>query len=195
MKWHYPDGATPLDPDEIAGLIPPHITTHAELNEWEQTNILEAELWITQRIRTVVTILDQRFVRQLHIKMLNKTWRWAGQFRKTDKNIGIDWQIIPTQLQTALDDALYQIEHQSYSFDEIAARFHHRMVHIHPFVNGNGRHARLMTDALLLALKQSRFTWGKEHLTETSQTRARYIEALRAADKHDYHLLLRFVRS
>lgn len=195
MKWHYPIGATPLDPDEAAGLIPGHVTTQGQLNEWEQNNIVEAELWVTQRIRSVETILDQLFVQQLHKKMLDKTWRWAGKFRKTDKNIGVDWRFIPTQLQTTLDDVRYQIEHQTYMIDEIAARFHHRMVVIHPFANGNGRHARLLTDALLLSLQKPRFSWGKIGLTESSQTRDQYIQALRAADKHDYGLLFAFVRS
>jgi Fic-DOC domain mobile mystery protein B len=195
MKWHYPIGSTPLEPDEISGLIPIHITTQAQLNEWEQSNILEAELWITQHAKATDTILAQSFVQQLHKKMFNKTWKWAGQFRKSDKNIGVDWQIIPTQLQLLLDDVKYHIKHQTYSIDKMATRFHHRMVAIHPFANGNGRHARLITDTFLLSLHQPRFTWGKINLTEASQTRMDYIKSLRAADQHDYDPLRKFVRS
>lgn len=195
MKWNFPPGATPLDPDEIQGLIPAHITTHADLNEWEQNNILEAELWITQRSLKPDVILQQHFIRSLHKLMLAKTWRWAGQFRKSEKNIGIHWGMIATQLQISLDNTLHQIHHQTYSMIEIATRFHHRMVAIHPFVNGNGRHARLLTDALLLSLKQPRFTWGNTNLIKASQTRAQYIAALRAADQYNYNLLMEFVQS
>lgn len=193
MKWDFPPGTTPLDPDEIAGLIPTHITTHNDLNEWEQNNILDAEIWITQRTLKPAVILQQAFVRQLHKTMLAKTWRWAGHFRKSEKNIGIPWRLISTQLQNALDDTLHQINHQTYSIIEIATRFHHRIVAIHPFVNGNGRHARLITDSLLISLKQPRFTWGKANLFKASRARTQYIAALRAADKHDYSLLMDFV--
>lgn len=195
MKWNFPPGATPLDPEEIAGLIPVHITTQSDLNEWEQNNILEAEIWVTQKIPKSDFVLQQNFIRNLHKKMLAKTWRWAGEFRQTDKNIGIDWRIIPTQLQLMLDDVRYQIQHQTYPVFEIATRFHHRLVAIHPFVNGNGRHARLLTDCLLLSLKQPRFSWGRINLMEPSQLRTHYIQALRAADKQDYSLLLDFLRT
>lgn len=195
MKWNFPAGATPLEPDEIAGLLPLHITTQSDLNEWEQNNILEAEVWVTQRQLKLETILEQTFIRTLHQRMLSKTWKWAGQFRRTDKNIGIDWRLISTQLQIMLDDARYQFKYASFSIPEIAVRFHHRLVAIHPFVNGNGRHARLITDSLLLALQQPRFTWGKSNLIESSITRSKYIEALRAADRQDYRLLMNFVSS
>lgn len=195
MKWNSLVGATPLDPDEITGLIPRHITTHSQLNEWEQNNILEAELWVVQHAWPIDLILEQSFIQQLHKKMFDKTWRWAGNFRKTDKNIGIDWHIITIQLKNTLEDVRYQIQNQSYAVDEIAARFHHRMVSIHSFANGNGRHARLLTDALLLSLKQSRFTWGRVNLVKNSQTRMQYIQALRAADKHNYEELLAFVKT
>lgn len=191
MEWKFGEGETPLEIDEIAGLIPSHITTQGDLNEWESNNILDAELWITQHSMALENILQQGFLRQLHKKMLAKTWQWAGIYRKSDKNIGIDWRVIPMQLQTTLDDTHYQIKHAVYSTEEIALRFHHRIVAIHPFVNGNGRHARLLTDTLLLSLKQPRFSWGRS-LT-ASATRANYIAALRAADKHDYRLLREFV--
>ncbi len=195
MQWHYPEGATPLDPDETAGLIPSHITTQAQLNEWEQNNILEAELWVAQRGWTTELILEQSFIQQLHKKMFDKTWRWAGNFRKTDKNIGVDWRVIALQLRNTLEDVHYQIKNQSYALDEIVARFHHRVVAIHPFANGNGRHARLLTDALLLSLQRPRFTWGRKSLVENSQTRRQYLNALRTADKHSYKELLDFVRN
>jgi len=188
----YPPGATPLDADELASLIPGHLTTQAELNEWEQLNIQHGDEWARKQRKD---ILDEGFVRQLHLRMFGETWRWAGAFRKSDKNIGIDWPKISVELRKLLDDVHYQIEHASYPPDDIATRFHHRLVAIHPFPNGNGRHARLMADLLAERLGQPRFTWGSNSLVDASATRQAYIAALQAADTHDYAPLLAFARS
>jgi Fic-DOC domain mobile mystery protein B len=188
----YLPGATPLDADELACLIPKHITTQGELNEWEQLNILQSEAWARRQRRD---ILVETFVRQLHKHMFGETWSWAGSFRKSDKNIGVEWQQISVKLRDLLDDVHYQIERATYPPDEIAARFHHRLVAIHPFPNGNGRHARLMADLLIQKLGPPRFTWGSKSLTEANEMRTRYIEALRAADGKNYQPLLFFVRS
>lgn len=157
----YPPGATPLDADELASLIPGHLTTQAELNEWEQLNIQQGDAWARKQRKE---ILNEAFAKQLHKQMFGETWRWAGTFRKSDKNIGIDWPKISVELRKLLDDVHYQIEHASYPPDEIAVRFHHRLVAIHPFPNGNGRHARLMADLLAERLGQPRFTWGSRSL-------------------------------
>lgn len=190
-------GATKLDADEAQGLIPLHISTQAELNTWEQANILSAENWLLRQKLNTAQLLTPVFLQKLHHLMFKQTWRWAGKYRKTDKNIGIDWRTISVELKLLFDDVLFQISVQSYSLDEIAARFHHRLVWIHPFVNGNGRHARLMTDQLLITLNTSRFSWGAEatQLYQPSTIRKQYINALKAADKKDYNELLIFVRS
>lgn len=187
-----PSGATPLDADELASLIPDHITTQGELNEWEQLNIVHGEDWARKQHKE---ILNEAFLRQLHKQMFGETWRWAGAFRKSDKNIGVDWLKIGVELKKLLDDAHYQIEHASYPPDEIAVRLHHRLVAIHPFPNGNGRHARLMADSLMERLGQARFTWGSRNLVDTSATRQAYICALQAADARNYAPLLAFARS
>lgn len=193
LNLHYPPGATPLDPDESAGLIPSHIATQAQLNEWEQENILEGERWaFARRHRDLLSI---QFVIRLHKRMFARTWRWAGQFRTTEKNIGVDPALISVKLADLLRDVEVQLEHESYPLDEIAARFHHRLVSIHPFANGNGRFSRTMTDLLLIAHGGEAFTWGDADLVEEGRTRERYIDALRAADNRDYSLLLAFVRS
>jgi Fic-DOC domain mobile mystery protein B len=189
----HPPGATPLDPDEAAGLIPGHITTQEQLNEWELANILEGERWAFSRKRK--DLLTLRFVRLLHRRMFASTWRWAGVFRKTGKNIGIDPVQIAPELKKLCDDVAYQIEHRSYPIDEIAARFHHRLTWIHPFPNGNGRFSRTMADLLLLQNGAPRFTWGAGDLVTEGGARQRYIQALRAADGRDYAPLLEFVRS
>ncbi len=188
----YPPGATPLDADEIAGLIPDHIATQAELNEWEQQNIQHGDDWARKQRKE---ILNEAFVRQLHKQMFGETWRWAGEFRKSDKNIGIDWFKISIEMKKLLDDVHYQIEHASYAPDELAVRLHHRLVFIHPFPNGNGRHARLMADLLVERLGRARFSWGSRSLVDDNQTRQRYIAALQAADARDYAPLLTFARS
>lgn len=194
MDFDYPDGATPIDPDEAEELKLPHISTRQELDRWEQENILEAESWAFGRKHK--EILSENFVRRLHKRMFGDVWKWAGEFRKSDKNIGIAWFNISAELQKLLQDVAVWVEYRSYPSDEMAAHFHHRLVAIHPFPNGNGRHARMMTDIFLVqALDRPRFTWGQGDLISAGDCRQRYIEALRAADRHDYQQLLEFVRS
>jgi Fic-DOC domain mobile mystery protein B len=192
MNFEDPFGATPLEAEERALLIPKHITLMSELNALEHANILMAEQWAL-RSRFALTI---SYLKKLHKKMFDQTWKWAGQFRKTGKNIGVDAYRIETDLQQLRDDVLYQIANQSFDFDEIATRFHHRLVFIHAFPNGNGRHARLTTDLLLHRYKKERFTWGHSQLRNSdTSVRQNYIAALRLADAHDMSALLFFVRS
>lgn len=186
------DAATPLTPDEREALIPSYITLRRELNEAEQANILDAEQWAFSRKRDV---LSEAFLKNLHKRMFDRVWRWAGEFRRTERNIGVDPLQIAVELRTLLGDCRYWIDNNTYPPDEIAARFHHRLVYIHPFPNGNGRHGRLATDLLLTSLDQPRFTWGRVNLVDASATRQDYVTALRAADNHDIAPLLAFVRS
>lgn len=194
IRLNYPLGATPLDPNEIAGLKLTHITTQGELDRWEQENISQAIDWVSSRRKG--DILTEEFLRQLHEKMFGKVWKWAGNFRQSEKNIGVDWKVIPVQLRQLLDDAQYWVKHNSFPPDEIAYRFHHRLVQIHCFANGNGRHARLICDILLSELlHQEVFSWGRENLTQNGGVRGKYIAALKAADENDFTLLAQFVRS
>jgi Fic-DOC domain mobile mystery protein B len=186
------DGQTPLTPEELEGLIPSYITLRGELNEVEQINIVEAQSWGYKRNREVTSI---EFLNDLHKRMFGKVWKWAGQYRKTGETIGVDAYKIQIELKELVDDAAYWIEHSTYATDEIAARFHHRLVFIHPYPNGNGRHARMAADFLLRSMGQAVFTWGSENLTDPGKTRSEYITALRAADGHDYGALCKFVRS
>lgn len=186
------DAATPLSEEEREGLIPSYITLRGELNEAEQANILEAQEWAFGRKRNV---LDERFLNNLHRRMFGNVWRWGGQYRRTGKNVGVDAYRIPLELRQLIDDCQFWIEHETYAPDEISARFHHRLVWIHPYPNGNGRHARLATDLLLRTLGREPFSWGSANLVDPSQTRAQYVAALRDADRHDFQMLLAFVRS
>lgn len=149
-----PEEATPLDPDEDQGLIPPHITTRAELNAWEQAKILRPQEWLDKR-RSTSPVMDVGFLRELHRWMFSDTWDWAGKFRMTMKDIGVAPELVPERTQNLFRDVQYWLDHHTYAVDEIAARFHHMLVAIHPFPNGNGRHARLMADALLRQVASS----------------------------------------
>ena len=194
INFDYAPGATPLDPDEAAGLIPSHIANHAQLNEWEMVNILEGEHWAFSRKHK--NMLDSDFVCRLHKRMFGDTWRWAGTFRTTEKNIGIDPIQIPLALHNLCEDVKTQLEYKSYPPDEIAARFSHRLVAIHPFANGNGRLSRTIADLLLVQHGAARFTWGAgANLVAEGDVRQHYLDALRAADERDYGRLLAFVRS
>ena len=193
---HIP-GATPLDPDEIAGLIPSDVSTQGQLNQAEQQNILRGELWAFERKKK--DLLSEAFAKRLHKKMFGDVWRWAGSFRKSNKSIGIDWHQIPIELRKLFDDTKYWIENGTYEWQELATRFHHRMVLIHPFPNGNGRFSRTYTDLLLVHNQQERFSWGNLNdsgkIEDVGPLRDKYISALKAADRKSYGSLIEFVVS
>ncbi len=194
IELDYPEGATPINADEIEGLLLTHITTRAELDRWEQDNINEALTWIEER--KPKDVLNESFMKLLHSKMFCNVWKWAGTFRQSEKSIGVSWYRISIELRKLCDDIKSWIENKTFSEDEIAARFHHRLVSIHLFPNGNGRHARLTADVLLEnILSRPPFTWGNANLVKSSDDRKRYIESLIAADGGEYKHLLEFVRS
>ncbi len=191
----YPEGATPLDPDEMEGLRFKHISTRGELDQLEQANIIEGMQWLAKQ--KAPDVLTEGFVRDLHKRLFGKVWKWAGQFRRTGKNIGVDPGQIAIQLRQLLDNAQYWVDNNTYLPKELAARFHHQLVYIHPFSNGNGRHARIMADAVLTKLmNESAIDWaGGHNLESMNQRRDQYIAALRAADRHDFRGLLGFVNA
>jgi Fic-DOC domain mobile mystery protein B len=193
ITFNDPEGATPLDPNEVEGLLLPHITLRGELDRWEQDNILEALAWLSKT--KPKDILTEAFITTLHRRMFGHVWKWAGHFRHSDKNIGGPWHQVPMSVRNLCDDTRLWIKLQDDPSDQIAARFHHRLVSIHPFANGNGRHARLMTDLLLENVLQCpSFTWGGASLSNSGAARKAYIAALRAADTNDFAPLLDFVR-
>lgn len=191
MRFNHAAGATPIDPDEAAGLLPTHISTQEELNAWEEANIVRGEKWA---LRRKAAILDETFLRALHAKMFDQTWQWAGKFRSSNKNIGVDSHQIAVRLRDLLDNTTYQIAQQAFSADEQVIRFHHQLVWIHAFPNGNGRHARLMADLLIIRLGSKRFSWGQSPLALETDSRTSYLKALRAADAGSYDDLIRFAR-
>lgn len=186
------ENATPLTPAERNELIPTHVSLRSELNELEQQNIAQADSWAFARNRHV---LDEAFLRGLHRRMFNRVWRWAGEYRTTERNLGVAVFRIQPELRQAIDDAHYWVEHQSFAPDELAVRFHHRLVFVHPFPNGNGRWSRLAADLLIVRQGSPRFTWGRANLLAASDLRRDYIAALHAADNHDLAPLIAFARS
>ncbi len=192
------NGTTPLDDDETDGLIPDHVATRAELNEWEALNIARAHEWLSGRRK--VDVLEVAFLRELHRQMFGDTWAWAGTFRKTDKNISpYRWSEVPALMKDLVENTRTQYEASSKTqqeLDEIAMRFHHRLVLIHPWPNGNGRHARLTTELLLKQWAQAPFSWGGgSDLAAISAARLTYIRALQRADAGEFDALRHFVRS
>lgn len=195
MNNQHPEGATPLAPSEADGLIPSHITLRSELNELEQANILEAETWLQTKKRGS-SALDPLFLKKLHRRMFGNIWKWAGHYRKTDRNIGVPWPMISHHLELLCREAKGWRDEQTFMPDELAIRFHHKLVWIHCYPNGNGRHARLAADLLVMELGGPRFTWGSgANLEALNDVRKRYIDSLKAADQHDHLALLAFARS
>ncbi len=185
------DGQTPIDPDEAAGLIPAWIATRGDLNVAEEENIREGQAWM-QRLVGRRDVPTQDFLRELHTHMFGNVWRWAGTYRASEKNIGVAPSAITGELKNLFDDVRAWDEYNTYSLHERGARLHHRLTWIHPFANGNGRCARVFTDAYLTKHRLEAFSWGT-HLPANEQ-RSRYLAAIRAADAKDYAPLLAFLR-
>ena len=190
-------GATPLTAEQVKGLRNPFISTHEELNRAEQANIVSARLWArTARSIVLPGMLSREFLKDLHRRMYGDVWSWAGKHRSVDTNIGVDFTKIGVELRILMDDARYWLEHGTYPPIEYAVRMHHRLAFIHPFFNGNGRLARFYADLILTHhFKSDRLTWGGGQLGNEDPRRSQYIEALRAADRHDYRSLVSFAAS
>lgn len=193
LKGNDPPGATPLGPEELAGLRQNWITTRAELDEAEQANILAGLVWARRTRRR--SLLSEAFIKALHRSMFGEVWSWAGSYRRRATNIGVAPHQISVALREHLDTAQYWMDSRPFPPDEIAVMVHHRLVQIHPFPNGNGRHTRLMADLVAEQLGRPVFTWGRSSLLAAGPVRSTYIKALRAADNHDIAALLAFARS
>jgi Fic-DOC domain mobile mystery protein B len=186
------DGHTELSEEDRHGLIPTYIATRADLLAAEQRNIAEALL---RRAPRIDVLLDDGYLRRLHRAMFAKVWTWAGHYRLRETNIGIDPAQIPAAVRTLVDDTRAWVEYETYSVDELAIRFHHRLVAVHPFPNGNGRHGRVAADYLIAQLGRTRFSWGAALDVTTEELRARYRHALQRADSGAIGELMAFARS
>ncbi len=192
MEIKYPEGVTPLNPDAAKGLIP-RLTLQSELNEFEQTNIQIAVVWASKSRKLKRELVSIEGIKFLHKKMFDLTWRWAGKFRQHETNFGVSWHEIPEELKKLCDDVIYWEQHKTFQPIETAIRFHHRLVSIHPFPNGNGRVSRLTADMYLEYLKQPPLSWGaRDTLVGDSIDRKEYLAALRQADTGEFERLIRF---
>jgi len=196
LNLKYVDGQTPLNEEEKEGLKIKSITTQNELDEFEQLNIEKAIEW-TMRVRLKPEkILSEKFIKELHKKMYGDVWKWAGKFRKSDKNIGIKWPLIEIEVRNLIDDTKYWVENKTYPANEIAIRFKHRIVAIHCFANGNGRHSRIMADIIIEAIfGKEIFSWQKSNMVKADETRKSYIMALRDADNGNIKPLVNFAEN
>ncbi|MFK7058586.1 mobile mystery protein B [Flavobacterium oreochromis] len=196
LNIEYINGQTPLSEEEMEGLKILSISTRGELDEVEQLNIQKAIEWTIRLKIKPEQLFSEKFVLDLHKKMYGDVWKWAGTFRKSEKNIGIKSYYIAIQLKQLLDDALFWFNNNTYSKEETAIRFKHKLVSIHCFPNGNGRHSRLMADLIVQKLyKDNYFTWGNSNLITANEMREKYIKSLREADNQNYNPLIEFAKS
>jgi Fic-DOC domain mobile mystery protein B len=196
LKIEYIDGQTPLNDEEKNGLRIPSITTREELDEFEQLNIEKAIQWTFGKKIKTEQLFSEKFIKNLHKRMYGDVWKWAGTFRNSEKNIGIKSYLIAIELKQLLDDAIFWKENNTYNSEELAIRFKHRLVSIHCFANGNGRHSRLMADLIMEKLYRSKFfSWGSTNLVKATETRSNYIQAVRKADNNDIEPLIAFAKS
>jgi len=195
LDIEYIEGQTPLEEDEKEGLLIKSITTRQELDEFEQYNIEKAIEWTLGKKWKSEYIFSEVFVKELHRRMFGEVWTWAGEFRKTNKNIGVDKHQIGVSLRQLIDDSLFWIEHHTYSDDEIAIRFKHAIVKIHCFANGNGRHSRLMADIIIShVFGKQIFSWNSKNLNRKGDARTAYLSAIKAGDNGDINPLVEFAR-
>jgi len=196
LELNYEEGQTPLDEYEKEGLKIKSITTQGELNEFEQLNIEKAVEWTIRSNLKAEKILTEKFVKDLHKRMYNEVWKWAGEFRKSEKNIGVSWIQIGIELRSLLEDTKYWIENYTYPPEEIAIRFKHRIVSIHCFPNGNGRHSRLMADIIIESIfKKEIFNWHQSNMVKANEIRKQYIHSLREADHGNIKPIIEFAKN
>ena len=197
MKLTYANGQIPISEEEFEELLIKTISTRAQLDEFEQMNIEIAVEWTMKKNFNIDKVLSIEFIKEVHKRMFNNVWGWAGSFRNSNKNIGVDKHYIYPELQKLINDVKFWIENKTFSNDENAVRFKHRLVKIHPFPNGNGRHSRLCADIFISHIfYQDIFSWGSNsNLTIQSDFRKQYIDAILLADEGDIQDLIKFARS
>jgi len=195
LRLEYVEGQTPISEEEKEGLKIRAIVTQNDLNQFEQLHIEKAMIWLMRTSIKPNQILSVEFIKMVHKRMFGDIWTWAGTFRNTEKNIGVSWVKISEELSKLLSDTQFWIDNKTYPADEIAIRFKHRLVSIHCFSNGNGRHSRVMADIIIQHIFQKEiFTWSNSNLYESNKVRTEYINAIKLADQGNVLRLLGFAR-
>jgi len=193
LAYHFEEGQTPISEEEKTGLKVKTFSLQRELDELELVNITKASLWLRKKKLSTTEVFSEAFLKQLHKRMFADVWRWAGIFRQSEKNIGVKWIMIDREVKVLCDDALFWVEHETFPPAEIALRFKHRLVSIHCFPNGNGRHSRIMADVVMEKVYNlPAFSWRAAGMVSATEERQQYIQALRAADRGELGELLAF---
>jgi Fic-DOC domain mobile mystery protein B len=189
-----PEGATPLD--DISGLLRRDITTRGQLDEAETLNILGAVDWIERgRLRDVFTV---DFYERLHSRMYDDVWEWAGDLRSVTgarPNIGVPPEMVPIELGRVAMEFNWEWQNSDQTnLLPFIAKYHHALVWVHPFNNGNGRWSRLACDVVMKRLaKKPLITWATDTLNVDSGERSQYINALKMADDFDLAPLVEYL--
>lgn len=186
--------------DDASGLMQRQLTDRAARNAAELETISRAynkHIYRARRKRAGAAWLTDQFIRAVHYDMFGEIWEWAGKYRTGPVNIGFDFHLIPEQIKLLCGDFSYwNSEKSSMPQLEIAARLQNRLTRIHPFTNGNGRHARLITDIYFYSVRLPLPKWPQiQLLSEGDQIRSRYIEAMKTADQEDYRELIAFMEA
>ncbi|RLA29618.1 MAG: mobile mystery protein B [Gammaproteobacteria bacterium] len=168
-----------------------------DINQAELVGIVEATDWAK---KTRLSPNEVKFWQRLHAQMFGQVWSWAGEWRQHEPNIGVPPQDIQPDMKNLQDDlAFWLSEKCDMAALELIARFHHRLVYIHPFSNGNGRWGRLITDVLAArVLGMTPLTWarGGHGLRDIeSDERKKYIATIKAADKGEFGPLMEYLKS
>jgi Fic-DOC domain mobile mystery protein B len=186
--WPLLPGETPID--DVSGLKIKGIRTRKELNILEAENIRNVVVkYLAVKPSRRTARFDVAWARRLHKEMFGDVWKWAGQFRTEDLNIGVAWHQVETSLQNLLDDLKCWLQHGTGLLDQ-AVMLHHRAVQIHPFRNGNGRWARMLANIWLRRHDHPPTEWPEETVGAQSTIRDEYIKAIRLADEGDYGPLM-----
>lgn len=181
-------GRTSLTVQDLQGLKLPFVKTRAQLSAVEGPNIVSGkQATLTSRKSRVPNMLSVEYLRELHSRMFNDVWDWAAQIPSTELQNEFAASVpgIRPQLSILYADAIeYWLNDKRMTPEEFAVRVHHRVVKIHPFRNGNGRHSRLLADLLLSEnFGLETFTWGgSAQLGAGDLYRQPYLEGLKAAD-------------
>jgi Fic-DOC domain mobile mystery protein B len=187
-----PSGATPFDVD---GLRLTHLRTREAIYDAEAENILLAyQKYLRRRLSPNRAWFTEGFVRQVHRDMLGAVWEWGGRYRETELTIGVPAHQIREEIAKLCDDRLFWDKDKNMPIIERAARLHARLAWIHPFRNGNGRHARLITDIFLYSHRHALPEWPHSELIQEGTPREEYLVAMKQADRGNFESLITFTK-